>query len=266
MRNYINIVANAYLSEAQKPKKTRTRQSDPTFDPNLNQPPVPQNTPGEPPARPGSVRQPGDEQPPNINVPLSPQAQGHLGDLSGSGIGDEISDEEAARRAGLHPQMTPSPSDQPEPPPPENLPAVIRSELMAHGDKEFQDPAFNPKWIQVKHLPGYLQSAIRGLGRAVFSQFTDTPIEDIQVLSTLSNPTYDVKKMMAFIRKNGVRDDSAEIDFEPVMPGYSAKTQLWRMVGYDFLLVKDLMGYYIYSWPGGRGVHVGQAPEPRRLR
>ena len=80
-----------------------------------------------------------------------------------SGMKDSISDEQAAKNAGADsvegyvdkPKLTP-----------EHLPAVISQEMRASGQN------LNVKWHQVKHLPGYLQSGIRAIGRKVFSPFT----------------------------------------------------------------------------------------------
>ena len=149
----------------------------------------------------------------------------------------------------------------PEPPRnPQNLPAVVSRALVQAGQGDF-----NPEWIMVRHLPGYMQNAIRALGRQVFRQFTETPVEDIQVMTTLTHSQADVQRMFAFIRRNAVRDDVARIDFQQVVPGYDADVQLWRMMGYEFLLVRDFAGYYVYGWPGGRGTRLDAPTAPRRI-
>lgn len=178
---------------------------------------------------------------------------------------DEIDDIEAARRADID-----APADinatvgvEPMPPTTENLPAIISREI------ENTDGKIFPEWHQIKHLPGYLQQPIRALGRAVFGQFTDTPIEDIQMIGTIGglNPDRDVAGMMNWIRRNGARDDAANIDFSQIMPGYRADVSLWRTADYSFLLVSDFHGKFIYAWAGGRGVHVADEPANRkRLR
>jgi hypothetical protein len=151
---------------------------------------------------------------------------------------------------------------EPEIPNTENLPAIISREVAQTGGR------INPEWHEVKQLPGYFQSAIRALGRSVFRQFTDTPIEDIQVLTTLGNinSEHEVTGMMDWIRRNGARDDAAAIDFSQIMPGYNADVSFWRTKDYSFLLVHDFAGYYIYGFKGGRGVHLAARPEPRRIR
>jgi len=179
---------------------------------------------------------------------------------------DDISDDEARRFADMPddeygdetnleigsdtPRQLAIGSDRPEPTN-DNLPAIVNKDIALSGDTKLQ-----PEWHQVKHLPGYMQNAIRKLGREVFSQFTDTPIEDIQLIANLPgmNPERDVKGVMNWIRQNGVPEDEVEMTF----PGnITAHVRLWKTEEFSFLLVKDFMGIYIYAWAGGRGVHIG---------
>ena len=301
MRNFINIV-NGYLTEARAPqdprnpprRPARTQDVDPfapfepqdPFAPRPEQPLVPgaeqgaeqgsnlptgDTPPSQEPTQgmPGSTRSAADTRRAAAGAQLPPGAADMLSQLHAHGAEDEIDDVEAARRAGLdpaHAHNAPTPGAEPVlPRNPENLPAVVGQALMAHGDTEYPDD-WQPKWSQVKHLPGYLKNAIRALGRQVFGQFTDTSIEDLQVMATLINSEIDVRRMMAFIRKNGVKDDEATLDFNRSMQGYNADVQLWRMVGYEFLLVQDFAGYYIYGWPGGRGVHLPAPTQRGQLR
>lgn len=178
---------------------------------------------------------------------------------------DDISDEEALGNAGLSSEQqqrvaTPTPT-------PNNLPAVISNAVREKphaGQYNLSD--WEPEWTKVAHLPGYIRTGIRQMGRQIFRNFTDTPLEDIQVMSTLVQPEHDVKKMMKWIQLNGIRDEKLEMDFENSIPGYKADVQLWRTKGYEFLLVKDFAGYYIYGWPGGRDVHLGNQTRTRRLQ
>ncbi len=201
-----------------------------------------------------------------IHAPLDAQSHAHLSDLAASGLTDEIDDAEAAQRAGIG-MGDAMATDGAEPTPinPENLPSVIRNDMAAMGDAEFSPAEFNPEWHQVKHLPGYMQSAIRAMGRMVFTPFTDTPIEDIQVLSTLSNPVDDVKKMMKWITMNGIKDDAAHLEFQRIMPGYAAQTVIYNTDDCTFMMVSDHMGKYVYGWPGGRGVQLSGPAEMHRL-
>jgi len=197
----------------------------------------------------------------NVAPEIAATAAAHLGSLHGAGMEDEISDAEARHRAGVgdvddtegHMELEPTT---------ENLPAVIRHEVALQGGQ------IDPEWHQVKGLPGYLQNGIRALGRSVFRQFTDVPIEDIQVLTTLGgiNPEREVVGMMNWIRRNGARDDSANLDFDRIMPGYQADVSLWRTADYGFLLVRDFAGFYVYGFSDGRGVHLPAPRERLRLR
>jgi hypothetical protein len=144
---------------------------------------------------------------------------------------------------------------------PENLPAVISTAISASGDSKL-----NPEWHMVKNLPNYqMKAGIRQLGKMLFGSFTDTPIDEIQVLSTLSNPETDVKAMAHWITRNGVRDDVSEIDFSQIIPGYKADIQLWSVSGFQFMICKDQFGFYLYGWPGGRGVHLGNDAPMKEL-
>jgi len=191
---------------------------------------------------------------------LSPEMTARASELMGRmpDLGDdEISDDEARRNAGGDVGY-----EEPVPPTTENLPAVIGRDVARTGGR------VNPEWHQIKSFPGYVKNAIRALGRSVFRQFTDVPIEDIQLLTTLGgiNSETEVLGMMDWIRRHGVKDDAATLDFEQIMPGYQAEASLWRTDDYGFLLVRDFGGYYIYGFADGRGTRVAAPPERRRLR
>jgi hypothetical protein len=155
----------------------------------------------------------------------------------------------------------------PEPPTPENLPSVINKTITAH------DPqAINPEWHQIKNLPGYMQRPIRALGRGVFSQFTDLPIEQISLVANLGgqgpNSDREVAGVAAWLKSNAERIDDAEMDFGDTIPGYNAETLLYKLPGMRFLVVRDFAGGYIYAWPESddSGLITGKSDEPLRLR
>lgn len=152
-------------------------------------------------------------------------------------VQDELSNHEAAMAAGHTVGVTDEPKN------PDNLPAMISREL------ERTDAQFDPMWHQVKHLPGYLQNAIRGTARQVFDRFTKTPIEDIQMMCTILDPEVDVRKMMAWIMNNGQEVDKMTFDFSAQIAGYKADFSIWRAAGYEFGLCHDMGGYYVYGWP-----------------
>jgi len=180
---------------------------------------------------------------------LSGEAAHKYASIMSAGLRDVLTDEEAAINAGF--------TEGVEVPVPENLPAVISRQIATTGGE------IVPEWHMVKRLPGYLRNQVRAFGRLVLSQFTDTPIEDIQTVTTLTNDEIEVRALMAWIKANGIRDDRAEMDFGQTIPGYRADVQIWNVKDYSFLLVKDFAGYYVYGWPGGRGVHLeNDAPRP----
>jgi hypothetical protein len=134
----------------------------------------------------------------------------------------------------------------------DNLPVVMHQTLMASGDAEI-DTAFDPKWHQIQNLPGYVQQGIRQVGRQVFQQFTTTPIEEIQMLCDLLNPPTHVRKMAEWIYRNGVEEDAMNFDFREHMPAYAAMAgatigKVYRVGGYQFFIMKDNGGHYIYGW------------------
>lgn len=173
-----------------------------------------------------------------------------LGAIAASGLRDVLSDDEARAIAGVTEGVE-------EPRTPQNLPAVIQTAVAVSGER-----LIVPEWHMVRHLPGYLQQPIRALGRQVFGQFTDTPVEDIQTVTTLTNDVEEVKGLMGWISRNGIRDDQAEMDFEGTIPDYKAFVQVWNVSDYTFLLVRDFAGHYVYGWPGGRGVHLEHEARP----
>lgn len=145
---------------------------------------------------------------------------------------------------------------------PENLPAVISSAI-AHQDD------FAPTWHLIGNLPGMILQGVRAVAGQIFGQFTDTPIERIQMMTSAlnMNPEVDVRKMMSLIRANGQKIDSMDFDFSEHMPAYqqiaqATEGQLWTAFGYEFFLMRDAGGYYVYGWPeGNRQVSTaGQAP------
>lgn len=75
----------------------------------------------------------------------------------------------------------------------------------------------------------------------------------------------EINAVASWLKQNAIRDMEGEIQFSEIFEGYEAEVKLYNAVGYSFLLVKDFMGNYIYSWPGGRGVHLGAAPKRKKL-
>lgn len=201
-------------------------------------------------------------------IEIPPEAGEKLSAIQGSGIKDTISDTEAARRAGAEAPDAAQTSDFGLDPDtyvtalvlPADLPAVVNNDIAVLSDIE-------PEWHQVKHLPGYLRSPIRALGRQIFGTFTDTPIENIQVLAELEgqgpNSPREINAVARWLLKHGVKDNQAVMNFERSIPGYNAEIVVYRARGYTFLLVRDFAGKYIYTWPSSDERAVGESHRTR---
>lgn len=123
------------------------------------------------------------------------------------------------------------------------LPALINSEVIL-----YKGNRVTPEWIEVRDLPGAQKRGILQMGRSVFSLLTNTPLEHIEVVSTLTNSKEEVAGMATWIQKHGRRITEGEIENIEQLGGYGAKVQLWYARGFEFLMVKDFAGIYIYSW------------------
>lgn len=175
-------------------------------------------------------------------IRITPQMSAALQNLLNSGLTDDITDEEAKRNAGISRLRKPSTS------------LAVIQKLPATVSKDMQAAGLNcPKWIEVKHLPGYLSSAIRAMGRQVFKPFTNTPIEDIQVVANFNGSSgphtlKEVQAVASWLQLYGERVTDAELKFTEVMPGYEANLRIYAADGYEFMVVKDFAGYYIYAY------------------
>ena len=127
-----------------------------------------------------------------------------------------------------------------------DLPKVINAALKAGG-------SITPEWHMVKNLPGYMSAGIRAIGRQVFSPFTKTKIEDIQVIANLNdsgpNSAGEINAVAKFLLDFGTKSTDASMEFQDRIPGYKADMKVYTFANYTFLLVKDHAGNYIYSWP-----------------
>lgn len=167
---------------------------------------------------------------------------------------DEISNDQAAINAGLGQQTA-------------NVPAVQGTDIAQVSTAIEKSQGIVPEWHMVKHLPGYLASGIRSMGRAVFSAFTTTPIEEIQVLANIGdgpNDQEEIDAVFQYIHQHGERDSEAELEFQERIPNYGAKVKIYKALGYTFMAVRDFAGSYIYAWPekDGDGL-AGRSQQPR---
>lgn len=159
---------------------------------------------------------------------LSTKGLEQLKTLSASGLKDEISVDD---QGYVQTEVTPT-----------TLPAVINKNLSTK-------TGIQPEWHMVKHLPGYMQTAIRALGRQVFRVYTTVPLEQIQVLSTFTNSTKELRAVGNAVRKMGTDITKGTIDFDKIIPGYSADMAVYRYKGIDVMFVQDEHGQYMYAWP-----------------
>lgn len=144
-----------------------------------------------------------------------------------------------------------------------------------------------PRWTSVARLPGYLQQGIRTIGRAVFRRFPDfqaVPLENIQVLAHYTGPggqavgpnnRAEIEALANWIVRNGVRDDTARLDFGQTFGrGYAPDVQVWNVPGASFMLVRErarqghvqIDGMCIYAVPGGRGTQLRHDAQRDRER
>jgi hypothetical protein len=138
-----------------------------------------------------------------------------------------------------------------EPPPPETLPKVISSAMKAAG---FVDPNFH----LVSNLPGNMSRAILQLGKALFKTFTTTPTEKISMIGNVMgqgpNSLKELNAVAAYLKKEGTNLGPGEVDFNSIMPGYTAQIHNFEAGGVHYMMVKDMMGDYIYTWPANTSV------------
>jgi hypothetical protein len=136
----------------------------------------------------------------------------------------------------------------------ENLPAVISTALQSY------DANVHPEWTMVKDLPGYMSGAIRAFGREIMKVLAPgTPLEQIQVITTLGslNSSKEINAVANFLKSNGIRDENKSGEIVELLSGYSPKVAVFRALGYNWLMVQDFAGKYIY---------VGEDPNPPMVK
>lgn len=165
----------------------------------------------------------------------------------------EFSDQEFTSDLDLAHQLDyETPTDEPEPTT-DNLP-VNPSQDVTGGrrnrgtDVSTDQNTVSPDWVEVSDLPGYMQQGIRMMGRRVFQSMTSSPLENMNVITSMTHSDLEVNSVTQWIRDNGSELDNVTMIFDNI-PGYEATARLWTAGDKDFLLVKDFAGKYIYSWP-----------------
>lgn len=138
-----------------------------------------------------------------------------------------------------------------------NVPAVISQAMVAAGKKD-------PQFHIVANLPGNMAAGIRQLGKQLFSVFTSTPTDEISMIGNVMgmgpNSPSEINAVANFVKSHGRDLGDGDIDFNDIMPGYSADIMQYSAVGIRFMLVKDLYGQYIYAWPE----NTSKTPGPQK--
>jgi hypothetical protein len=195
-----------------------------------------------------------------VRTPIPQDMMRGAANLARSGIRDVMSDRQARAMRDYTSSVPTKPIEGGGKGAPDernaNLPAVICNAMTE------TEAGFDPRWHMVRNLPGYQQEAIRGYGRSIFGAFTSTPVEDIQMVTTLINSDTEVKLMMAWIKENGVREDLTELDGSAVFGDYKADVQKWSCNDYSFLLVRDRAGHYVYGWHRDFDASIEAEPRP----
>ena len=180
-------------------------------------------------------------------VGIPDELRGYLDRLGD--IEDEISDAEAARRAGLDTDL----GDEPVPPEYQDLPAVIRNDLANMGGEIAAAGEQYPEWHTINNLPGYMKNAIRAMGRGNFRMFTRTDLEDIITIANLGgkgpNTEAEVKAVAGWLLQNAENLGPVDIDYSRIMPGYEPEVVEFRTEKTRFHVVRDPGGVYIYAYP-----------------
>ena len=190
-----------------------------------------------------STPQPRNAQPLDALTPTADMPR-----INPSAVGtDTVSDQEALRRSG---RTNTTIGVDPEPRQPGTDLAAICNDIAAAGRVQ-------PNFRQVSDLPGYIANAIRAMGRTVFSAYTSTPLEEIQVLANVGgqgpNTQAELNAVAGWARANATEDqrasEAAIANFGNAIPGYEPQLNVYDAGGTTFMVVQDNMGRYVYSWP-----------------
>lgn len=214
----------------------------------------------------GPVNRPDEPKDDQGDQPRMPRASGdttrsrtanirpsdHMRDMLGRidrNQNDEIDDAEAARRAGL------GGADRPEPREPgrevdrvrpADVPMVLNNQLRTAGEQM-------PEWHTINNLPGYMQRAIRGMGRQMFSMMTRTPLEQIMTIANVEgqgpNTDAEMRAVAGWLRDNAIDRGPVEVSHGMAIPGYEPEVHEFTAMGLRFHVVRDPMGQYIYAYP-----------------
>jgi hypothetical protein len=124
----------------------------------------------------------------------------------------------------------------------------------------------NRAWTPLRAGGGYIATQVRALGRQIFERITDVPLEDINMIGTPFNDPEHVMSTCRWISRNGTELQTEDMDFGQNIPGYKAKTSLYEMGDFNFLLVADNHGQYVYGWTKPPQPLLGHQRDVPRLR
>lgn len=249
-----------YLKEADEDKKTKTATDtndlSKMFEPQKDQPIAKVDKPSDKPSDKPTADTPKIKSASAADTARAMRGVSATDDMrdmmSKLNVPDELVDRE--------PELDQTDGNEPKPPTADNVPAVI-SRAIATTDPNAVDPKFH----QVKNLPGYMSRAIRAMGRETFKNYTSTPIEDISVIANLGgqgpNSERELNGVSAWLKHNAKEVDKGTLDFGQMMPGYKAQTILFSTQGVRFLVVRDFAGGYIYAWPEGSSSNELEGPK-----
>ena len=254
INEYINMLTEAELAEPDEPErkaKTQTKQKS-KLDPNMFAPKADQPLAKTDPLDDLKNKAGIGKDKPEVNIKKASQAD----TLKATGKIAPTDDMRDMLSRMRDIDIDPDLAGYPEPEPPEtlpsvevnttNLPAVAGQALQAAGVQ-------NPDFHQVANLPGNMADQIRQLGKSLFGALTMTPTKRIHVVANLGgqgpNTNQEVQAVAGFLKEHGEDLGPGDIDFDNVMPGYSAQTHMFNAAGIRWMLVKDFAGAYIYCWP-----------------
>ena len=151
--------------------------------------------------------------------------------------------------------ITPGDDVDVEPIVPQNLPAVVRSDV-ANISRDLATNNINPEWHKINNLPGFRNDPhIQGMGRDVWSMFTRTPQKDIVTIAVMGNQGPNTPEEFSavynWLKNNAERlqDEPMIVNYGHIMPGYRPEVIEFKTNNTRFHVVQDPGGKYIYAYP-----------------
>jgi hypothetical protein len=191
-----------------------------------------------------------------------------------------------------------------EPPPTQNLPAVVNQFIFDPNRRTEanQNLHINPRWHNIFPM---VPAPLRALGQRIFSTLPcfdqlvqgfqrrgarpAQALDQVRAMSNIGggafNSNAEMDAMANWIRRNGLGLDGMQVQFPELFENYAARVTVAVSEDTTFLLVEDrnqqapedgfqrgraaygapVNAYYIYSWPGGRGLYLNNPQAAQRL-